>query len=65
MGLLRNDTQLIVLQAILRRLELRRALRFRISKCSPLWHLLECGSENPQKVVIVLPAEQSQCQQIQ
>ena len=65
MGLLRNDTQSIVLRAIPRRLELPRALFFGFQNALHFVHLLECGSENPQKVVIVLPAEQSQCQQIQ
>ena len=64
MGLLRNDTQSIVLRAILRRLELRRALAFGFQNALRFVHLLECGSESLQKAAIVLLAEQSQCRQI-
>ena len=64
MGLLRNDTQSIVLRAIPQRLELQRALVFGFQNALRFAHLLEYGSENLQKAAIVLPAEQSQCQQI-
>jgi hypothetical protein len=64
MDLLRNDTQLIALQAIPRRLEFRRALVFGFQIDLRFAHLLEYGSESLQKAAIVLPAEQSQCQQI-